>query len=247
MTWTTALLTNSAYGYPRGAKRRMEPFLLACLHITGNSPPVATAIEERNFANRAGSEGPSAHDYLDRDGGGVHAIDPTRYAAWSNGVLNRPNTAIPGIAAVVDAKAKGVNPNECYVREIECCGYPSGYPITSEQLDTAALLIAQDSIRTDIEISRATVHTHADLDSVNRANCAFPAAEREARMADLIGRAQAARVLLMDFETLLAELRKAYEAEKTRADAASEALQVAVADLEKANAKILAARKALDG
>ena len=51
MTAVTALLTNKAYGYPtRGARRRRKPTILACLHQTANA--TATAIQERNYANR---------------------------------------------------------------------------------------------------------------------------------------------------------------------------------------------------
>jgi len=54
VTTTTALLTNKAYGYPtRGARRRRKPTILACLHQTANAR--ATAIQERTYANRAGS------------------------------------------------------------------------------------------------------------------------------------------------------------------------------------------------
>ena len=67
MSTVTALLTNKAYGYPRrGARRRRTPTMLACLHQTANAK--ATAIQERNYANRTGSSGPSATLYIDRDG-----------------------------------------------------------------------------------------------------------------------------------------------------------------------------------
>jgi len=70
----TALLTNKAYGYPtRGARRRRKPTILACLHQTANAK--ATAMEERNYANQAGSTGPSATAYIDRDGTIIRAID----------------------------------------------------------------------------------------------------------------------------------------------------------------------------
>jgi hypothetical protein len=78
----TALLTNGAYGYPRGAARRRKPVILACLHQTANR---ATAMQERNYANRAHSTGPSATAYIDKDGSIVRAILPGRYAAWSHG------------------------------------------------------------------------------------------------------------------------------------------------------------------
>ena len=84
MNVVTALLTNGAYGYPtRGARRRRKPTILACLHQTANA--TATAIQERTYANRASSCGPSATAYIDRDGSIIRAIDPVKYAAWSQG------------------------------------------------------------------------------------------------------------------------------------------------------------------
>lgn len=60
----TALLTNKAYGYlRRGARGRRKPTILACLHQTANAK--ATARQERDYANRAGSHGPSATAYVD--------------------------------------------------------------------------------------------------------------------------------------------------------------------------------------
>ena len=84
MSTVTALLTNKAYGHPRrGARRLRKPTTLACLHQTANAK--ATAIQERNYANRTGSAGPSTTAYIDRDGSIVRAIDPTKYSAWSQG------------------------------------------------------------------------------------------------------------------------------------------------------------------
>jgi N-acetylmuramoyl-L-alanine amidase CwlA len=118
VTTITALLTNKAYGYPtRGAKRRRKPTILACLHQTANAK--ATAVEERAYANRAGSPGPSATAYVDRDGTVVRAIDPAKYAAWSQGDVAHPNTKIPTIAAAV---ASGLNMNEWVHESIECSG-----------------------------------------------------------------------------------------------------------------------------
>ena len=93
MSTVTALLTNKAYGYPtRGARRRRKPTILACLHQTANAH--ATARQERDYANRAGSPGPSATAYGDRDGTVVRAIDPAKYAAWSQGDVASPNTKV---------------------------------------------------------------------------------------------------------------------------------------------------------
>lgn len=115
MSTVTALLTNKAYGYPtRGARRRRKPTILACLHQTANAK--ATAIQERTYANRVGSSGPSATAYIDRDGTIVRAIDPVKYAAWCQGDVASPNTKISTIAA---ADASGVNMNEWVHESIE--------------------------------------------------------------------------------------------------------------------------------
>ena len=93
MTTTTALLTNRAYGYPtRAARRRRKPTILACLYQTANAH--ATARQERDYANRAGSPGPSATAYVDRCGTVVRAIDPAKHAAWSQGDVASPNTKV---------------------------------------------------------------------------------------------------------------------------------------------------------
>lgn len=200
---TTALLTNNAYGNyggrPRGAVRRVPAKLLLCIHITDGDETTANihthATNERNYANRAGSVGPSAHDYVNQDGSVMHAIDPAKFAAWSNGDLQSPNKALPLVQTVLAEVAKGYNPNEVYYREIECCGNRGrDLPITSAQLETAAQMVARDSITTGIPISRKTVGTHADINTVTRAGCAFAPSTREAKMSALISRAQAIKL-----------------------------------------------------
>ena len=98
MSTVTALLTNKAYGYPRrGARRRRKPTILACLHQTANAK--ASAIQERNYANRTGSSGPSATAYIDRDGTIVRAIDPVKYAAWgAKARIGAPTWEVPILA-----------------------------------------------------------------------------------------------------------------------------------------------------
>ncbi|HYL40540.1 MAG TPA: N-acetylmuramoyl-L-alanine amidase, partial [Candidatus Binatus sp.] len=149
MTTIQALLTNKAYGFPtRGARRRAKAPILACIHITGDASTAArtdlhaAARAERDYANRAGSNGPSAHYYVARDGWAVEAIDPATYAAWSNGDVRSPNTANAGIAKVLALVAKGYNPNEAYWLEFECVGYGSTYPITVAQKQFCATRIA---------------------------------------------------------------------------------------------------------
>ena len=92
MNLVTALLTNGAYGYPKGAARRRKATILACLHQTANT---ATAMQERNYANRAHSTGPSATAYIDRDGSIVRAILPGKYAAWCAGRRGPPRPHDP--------------------------------------------------------------------------------------------------------------------------------------------------------
>jgi len=68
VTTVNALLTNRAYGYPtRGAARRRKPTVLAVLHQTANAG--AGPVDERNYANRAESTGPSATAYVGRASG----------------------------------------------------------------------------------------------------------------------------------------------------------------------------------
>ena len=186
MTTVTALLTNKAYGYPtRGARRRRKPTILACLHQTANAK--ATAIQERNYANRAGSWGPSATAYIDRDGTIVRAIDPVKYAAWSQGDVAHPNTKIPTIAAAV---ASGVNMNEWVHESIECSGAGTE-PYTDAQFESVAQLVAAASRALGIPINRSTVVVHADINSVSRRSDPWPPATREARVKRVIARANA--------------------------------------------------------
>jgi LysM repeat protein len=198
VTTFTAPLTNKAYGYPtRGAPRRIKAPILASIHITGNRRTAANpdrhqaARDERNYANRAGSNGPSAHYYVARDGWAIVAIDPARYPAWSNGDVASPNAANAGVAKVLALRAKGYNANEAYWLEFECVGYGSTYPITKAQKKFCATRIAAMAKATGLPINRATVHGHSDLNSVSRASCPCPKASREAYLGDVIARANA--------------------------------------------------------
>jgi len=182
----TALLTNQAYGYPtRGARRRRKPTILACLHQTANAR--ATAIQERNYANRTGSFGPSATAYINRDGTVVRAIDPVKYAAWSQGDVAHPNTKLPTIAAAV---ASGVNMNEWVHESIECSG-AGPEPFTDAQFESVAQLIAAASHALGLPINRSTVVVHADINSVSRRSDPWPPPTREARVKRVIARANA--------------------------------------------------------
>ncbi len=198
MTTIPSHLTNKAYGFPtRGAQRRIKAPILACIHITGNRRTAAysdrhqAARDERSYANRAGSNGPSAHYYVARDGWAIEAIDPARYAAWSNGDVASPNSANAGVAKVLALRAKGYNANEAYWLEFECVGYGSTYPITVAQKQFCAARIAAMAKATGLPVNRATVHGHSDINSVNRASCPCTKASREAFLGDVIARANA--------------------------------------------------------
>ena len=243
MVWTSLLLTNPYYGYPnRGDLRRIRPIALACLHVTANpnSPP-ATALDERDNAND-NSAGPTAHTYVNRTGGGVHAIE-TRFAAWNNGGVNKPKTAVPGVQAVLNMRAAGFNANEAYVREIEFCGRYNTYPITQAQVADVAALVAADSLLWDLPINRSTVHLHSDLDTVNRPNCPVPAAQAEAWVAAFITAAQEARAMTID--ELLAELKRQIDALEAERDTLKAGVAAAEKTINVLLDKIAAAKAAL--
>jgi N-acetyl-anhydromuramyl-L-alanine amidase AmpD len=113
---------------------------------------------------RTGSWGPSATAYVDRDGTIVRAIDPAKYAAWSQGDVASPNTKIPTIAAAV---VSGVNMNEWVHESIECSGSGTE-PYTDAQFESVARLVAAASRALGLPINRSTVVVHADINSVSR-------------------------------------------------------------------------------
>jgi hypothetical protein len=186
MNTVTALLTNGAYGFPRGHERRVKPTILACLHQTANT---ATAMQERGYANRAGSPGPSATAYVDHDGTVVRAVLPAKYAAWSQGDVQSPDMSIPTVAAAVRARP-AYNVNEWVYESIEVCGR-GAEPYDDAQFEAVAQLVAAASRVTGLPVSRSTVITHRDVNGVDRASDPWPASTREARVRRVIDRANA--------------------------------------------------------
>ena len=158
----TAPLTNRAYGYPtRGAARRRKPTVLAVLHQTANAK--AGPMDERDYANRAGSMGPSATAYVGKDGTVVRSVDPVKYAAWSQGDVAHPDAlALSHIVA-------GVNFNELVYESIEVCGAGT-QPFSAAQFEAVAQLLAAAHKATGIPVDRAHVLAHADVNSVSRAS-----------------------------------------------------------------------------
>lgn len=196
MTVVAQPLTNSAYGFPsRGSTRRVRPVALACVHITGNSrtaampDPHAGARAERDYANRAGSNGPSATHYVARDGWAIEAIDWRRHAAWSNGDVASPSTANAGIRRLLALTAKGYNANEGYWLEPEAVGYGSSWPVTPAQAEAIASLVAAAAALSGLPISRETVHGHWEVNGVDRRNCPCPPAQHEALLGRIVARA----------------------------------------------------------
>lgn len=187
------LLTNGAYGFPKGQKRRVKPVALACIHITGNLSTSrmtdrAGAMAERNYANRAGSGGPSAHLYVARSGlYAVRAVSQA-YAAWSNGDVSSPNTGNPGIRRVLALRAKGYNANEAYWVEFENVGHPSGYRVTDGQQRLNAEVIRRRAELSGLDINRETVHGHWEINGIDRQNC--PDKEHEAFLREVIAYAR---------------------------------------------------------
>lgn len=238
-TITRSLLTNKAFGFPdRGGARRTDPLALICVHITANpNKPPATAAQERQYANRAASGGPSAHFYIDRDGSALQAVDWTTYAAWSNGDVNKPR---PVTQPVQDLRAKGFNANEAYWIEAECCGNDAnGYPIVVDQINTLAYLTALASQFSGLAISRDTVHGHSDLNTVTRASCPTPLTRLESLLSEVI---QKARVIANDM--LINDLRTQIAAQADMLDKANgkaDELALAVSRLEQALTGALAA------
>ncbi len=179
----TAPLTNRAYGYPtRGAARRRKPTVLAVLHQTANAK--AGPMDERDYANRARSMGPSATAYVGKDGTVVRAVDPLKYAAWSQGDVAHPD------ALAQAHMVAGVNFNELVFESVEVCG-AGPQPFTAAQFEAVAQLLAAAHRATGIPVDRAHVLAHADVNSVSRASDPWPASTREAYMRRVIDRANA--------------------------------------------------------
>jgi hypothetical protein len=203
-------LKNGAYGFPRTHERRLKPFVLICIHICGNTRTATMPVgikpgdgtwadvqymaRDRHWDSPKPQFGNSAHSYIARDGQVLDCI-PTKFAAWNNGDVTKPNLKLASMRQIVAMREKGTNANEAYVREIECTGQARTHSLTAEQRETVAYLIAHDSIEWGLDINRETVHMHADVNSVNRPNCPFTG-DREKQLADVIARAMEIRELL---------------------------------------------------
>lgn len=200
-------LTNGAYGFGSTKTRRIKPVILAVAHITGNSRTAAysdqakAVLAEWTYANRSGSKGPSSALYIGRHGRGYRAIDWRRYAQWSNGDVNRPDTDNAGIRRALALRARGYNLNEACGIEAELLGYGSAYPVLGGELDTFAEEIARAArywqshfegflgVKGEAIIRPTTVVGHFQINSVDRRCC--PGCNGPALIAQLIDRSRA--------------------------------------------------------
>jgi hypothetical protein len=197
-------LTNSAYGYPgRGDKRRRKPVILLCLHISGNKrtaamPALTGTRAEVSYMNRPASTGPSAHDYIARDGTIFRCFSARDYAGWSNGDVLAPMTQYKGVRKMLGWMRAGHNANEAFYREIEMTGFPGSYAPTKAQLESVAWQLARDSIATKLPIIwGSTVMGHFMVNSVNRPSCPFTG-DRNAHGRALVKRAKELRRLMLE-------------------------------------------------
>lgn len=213
-------LSNVAYGYPRGKRRRTKPWIIACVHITGNrntarmpvgiGPGSGTRAEVSYMARAGNPGGNSAHSYVARNGDMLDCIPWDAFAAWNNGdilagrgpaPLARPNTKLSSVRRIIGRLGRQgsryyirdtFNPNEAFWWEVEATGARvEGLGLTDAQVETIAARIARISIAKGIGISRNTVLMHADIDGIDRLGCPWPAHLREQKHAELIDRAKA--------------------------------------------------------
>ena len=187
MSTVTALLTNKAYGYPRrGARRRRKPTILACLHQTANAK--ATAMQERNYANRAGSHRPIGHrvhrprrdDRARHRPRQVRRLEPGRRRASEHEDPDDRRRRRLG------REHERVGPR---VDRVLGCRAPSPTPTPSSR--AVARLVAAASKATGLPINRSTVVVHADINSVSPPQRPVAAGHPGGRVKRVIARANA--------------------------------------------------------
>lgn len=158
----------SAYyqNYRATSRRLVKPFILAAIHITGNSQ-IPSAMQEAVYSNRIGS-GASFTFVTNRNGTVVQCLQPETQVPWTNGSWRGYNTRLP---SVIKAVTQGYGANDATFLTIENVGYEWRWPINAAQIEACAKIIAWGSRRSGIPISRNTVLGHRDYDSYNRYYC----------------------------------------------------------------------------
>ncbi len=140
------------------------------LHITQSGSAAGTINWFKNPAAKV-----SCHYIIERNGV-ITALVREADTAWINGALIAPNTSI----AVVDRwMTEGINPNTESIG-IECVGYSPAQPhpdrpdlsgYTDAQMDALAFLLPAIGRRWGIDLEPGSCFGHAEVDSVNRADC----------------------------------------------------------------------------
>lgn len=192
------LLTNDAYGFPRGSKKRRAAAQVFVIHITGNAKNLGpdAAKNERDYANRSNGSGPSATYYVNRPDakGEVEVIQALElaWAPWTNGDLHNPQVSKPGWTKYIGpVLRRGLNANEPCVT-FECVG-GTGSPVTNEQLDAVADVIAEAAKTLNITkiVPWENLMPHAVFDSETRASCFAPPSKQDGALARVAARANA--------------------------------------------------------
>lgn len=147
-------------------KRLVKPFILAGIHITGNSQ-LPSALQEAVYANRYGSNA-SFTFVTNRNGSVVQCLHPEWQVPWTNGSWQGSNFSL---WTVQKAIREGYGANDSTFLTIENVGYPWGYPITNQQIEACARIIAWGSKVSGIGINRATVLGHRDYDGIGKYFC----------------------------------------------------------------------------
>lgn len=149
------------------APRRVKPHILAAIHITDN-PGLMSAMNEAVYSNRVGT-GASFTFVNNRNGTTVQCLHPEWQVPFTNGSWMNPNRSL---WSVNHALQYGIGANDSTFMTIENVGNETlGAPLTNEQVEACARLIAHGSRLTGIRPNRATVLGHRDYDSVNRMGC----------------------------------------------------------------------------
>ena len=159
-------ISAAVWNWRATSPRRVKPFILAAIHITGNWQ-LPSALQEANYSNRIGS-GASFHFVVNRNGSVVQCADPVTRVAWTNGSWRNPNW---NLSTVVKAVTQGYGANDATFMTIENVGYEPGHSLTAAQVEADAKLIAWGRKVSGIGVGRVTILGHRDYDSVGRYYC----------------------------------------------------------------------------
>lgn len=154
------------WNYNATAPRRVAPFILAAIHITGN-PALPSAMQEAVYSNRFGS-GASFHFCVNRNGTYVQCLHPESQVAFTNGAWVNSNWNLPTVRRAITQR---YGANDATFLTIENVGFEWNFPISSLQIETCAKIVAYGSKISGIPISRETVLGHRDYNSVDRYYC----------------------------------------------------------------------------